>query len=90
MFRSDQPYKYYIKNDPSNGNLVISDAIKRKFLITKMFDSIQDLKKNYEKEIGSGLFCSNRYDEELDEFEDDCGDGDFVKNMKITYPKGNA
>jgi hypothetical protein len=87
--RSEQPYKYYIKNDPMNGNLYVSDVIKRKFSSAKLFDNIPDLKTNFDKELGSGLFCSNRYDEDLDEFEDDCGDGDFVKNMKISHPKGN-
>ena len=77
-------------NDPTNGNLYLSDVIKRKFLSTKLFDNIPDLKTNIDKEIGSGLFCSSNYDEDLDEFADSCGDGDFVKNMKISHPKGKV
>ena len=88
-FRSDQLYKYYIKNDPVNGNLYLSDVINRKFLGVTQFENIPDIKSNINKEFGSGLFCSNRYNEDLDEFEDECGDGDVVKNMKISHPKGN-
>lgn len=77
-----------MKNDPTNGNLYISDVINRKFLGVKAFENIGDLKSNIDKELGSGLFCSSQYNEDLDEFEDDCGDGDIFQNMKISHPKG--
>ncbi len=73
----DQPYKYYLANEPVNGNLFVSDPIKRQLLIVKNLEQLSDPKTNFKPSSG---FCSN--------IRIDSNDCQAEKN--INYPKAFA
>ena len=52
----DQPYKYYLANEPVNGNLFVSDPIKRQLLTVKNLEQVNDPKTNFKQSSG---FCFN-------------------------------
>lgn len=52
---TDQPYKYYLANEPINGDLFISEPIKRQFLAVKSLEQVTDAKTNFKL---TNSFCS--------------------------------
>ncbi|XP_022239152.1 teneurin-m-like isoform X2 [Limulus polyphemus] len=76
-------YKYHLAVGPLDGKLYISDPERRQVLRTISFKDIENVRRNIEVVVGSGLKCLPG-DKLL------CGDGKPARNAKLSYPKGIA
>jgi hypothetical protein len=43
----DQPYKYFLSNEPANGNLYFTDSTRRSLFTLRNMEQIYDLKSNF-------------------------------------------
>lgn len=76
----DQPYKYYLASAPLNGNLYVTDPIKRQILQVKSFENVDSLKKNFRVSNG---YCSAS---------ESGGECEYANapTRQLRYPKGIA